>query len=443
MSCNTESWCNGTLKDAVEMLAKRAAVARLLRKREKSAAIDYIQTGLDAINKNKAIQQGMTQLQRQIELNPAVATTLLSAAAGAGLGGISSLGASKERRNVGRSMLTGALGGGAAGLGGYMASRFVPEIKQQISPKPGPAVFNVGDSKRTIDTEAVRNNPLALAEANKLKERSWLTQGVAGSYDFAKNYVKNHPILSTLLAGDVTSHAVGTAANSLRTTPGNRTSVFRKGMNRVFAENAEAGKVWEGADKYLAEYFRNTGSSDVASILRKAKAAGPKGVVNIGGQNVSVAELKRFYDAGLLPGGIEAGGVDSIADIASSVTGGKVRGKDILDSLGINKAIDYVYKGTRAAGNALDNTGIGKAINQRVGKNMGAGAAKGVRRGLKSLTGLRAPQPGSLTGLVGSRAALYLGVPAVQEYLRTASRESGNNQKLQQLIDQLSKPVKE
>lgn len=443
MSCNTESWCNGTLNDAVEMLAKRAAVARLLRKREKSAAIDYIQTGLDAINKNKAIQQGMTQLQRQIELNPAVATTLLSAAAGAGLGGISSLGASKERRNVGRSMLTGALGGGAAGLGGYMASRFVPEIKQQISPKPGPPVFNIGDSKRTIDPEAVKNNPLALAEANKLKERSWLTKGVAGSYDFAKNYVTNHPILSTLLAGDVASHAVGTAANAVRPTPGNRTGVFRKGMGKVFAENAEAGKVWEGADKHLAEYFREAGNSDVASILRKARAAGPKGTVTIDGRNISVAELKRFYDAGLLPGGIEAGGLDSVADLASSVTGGKVRGKDILKRLGIDKAINYAYTKARSVGDAADRTGLGKAINQRAGMNVGAEASKGVYKGLKSLTKLRAPQPGSLAGLVGSRAALYLGVPAVQEYLRTASRESGNNQKLQQLIDQLSTPVKE
>lgn len=398
MSCNTESWANGSLEDAIMMLAKRAAVARVLR--EKKADM------------GDTFSNGLSALQRQVELNPALAATLGGAALGAGAGGLSSLAAEPGRRHTGRSMFTGALAGGAVGGGGYMASRMLPQIEQSMQSK-GDTSFNGPGGPRQVDSSAIQKNPQVIAEIEKLRSKSYPTQAVNSSWDFAKNYAYNHPFLATLMGADAASHAVGTIGGQMSNLPGGRANVLREGVSRVAGEGGEAGK---DVGNKLKGWLTGSSDNDISALLRQARHQGAGGKVNIPGLDgdVSVSTLNDWYNKGTAGGtGLRAGGLQSIQDIFDSFLGGgdhsanpgsvKTRGK---------------FTGLTDAGNARPGR-----LNHLARMLEGGGEAT------------------SMLGKLGPRAALYAGIPALQAYAGTVSQESQNQQRLQQIIEQLSKPA--
>lgn len=412
MSCNTESWVKGTVEDAVDMLAKRAAVARLLRVKK--------------ADMGETLSNGLSALQRQVELNPALAFTLGGAALGAGAGGLSSLAADPERRHTGRSALTGALAGAAVGGGGYMASRMLPPVDPKFLPKPDPTSFATPGGTRSINTDAIKSNPAVIAEIEKLRTKSLPTQAVTGSWDFIKNYASNHPILAAIMAGDIASNAVGTTAGYFSGLPGNKANVLRSGVERFTADGGDAAK---DINKALKGFATSATDFDLKDILRRAREVGATGEV----------DLPRTATAPAKPGGVGKPNiklpVSKINEIYNMGTPGGtgLRSGGILQ--GVQDIVDKMFVGADPSYQAGTPASRGRYTGTSVHSAPRSGMFQRIMRTLEQ-------RPGSTSwaGKLGPRAALYLGIPALQGYAGTLSQESANQKRLQQLIEQLSTP---
>jgi hypothetical protein len=400
MSCNTESWAKGSLEDAVMMLAKRAAVARLLR--EKKADM------------GETFSTGLSALQRQIELNPALAATVGGAALGAGAGGLSSFAADPERRHTGRSMLTGALAGGAVGGGGYLASRMIPQLEQTLGPKGDAVRFPGPGGPREVDPAAIRQNPQVIAEIEKLRSKSWPTQAATGTWDFLKNYAGNHPILATMLGLDVAGNTASTAAGWASGLPGTRPNVLREGMTRATSTEGEAGK---DINKMVRKWLHTAGDGQLDDLLIKAREAGSKGHLQIPGLDdmgtTPVSRINEWYNKGTPGGsGLRSGNfMQSMRDIADSFSN-------------VDPTAEAGDPASRVKWLGLEHS-------------PGASTMSKLRRRMATLPGST-----SWAGKLGPRAALYLGVPAAQAYAGTLMQENENQKRLEQLIQQLSVPAK-
>jgi hypothetical protein len=407
MSCNTESWAKGTVESAVDMLAKRAAVARLLRVKK--------------ADMGETLSNGLSALQRQVELNPALAFTLGGAALGAGAGGLSSLAADPERRHTGRSMMTGALAGGAVGGGGYMASRMIPPVDPKFLPKTDATSFTAPGGTRSINTEAIKANPSVIAEIEKLRSKSLPTQAVTGSWDFMKNYASNHPILASILAGDIASNTVGTTAGYFSGLPGMHGNVFQKGLAKT------VGDAKDGLNKGWVDSLTPENLKD---ILLRAREAGSKGEVELSPASGTPGN-KGFRDAVKRP-------VSWINEAYNRGTPGETG----LRSGGIMQGIQDIVDKFRTGGDPSVSAGSPSTMGP--GGGPGSDGISGAARdgiGHRLLRTME-QRPGSTSwaGKLGPRAALYLGIPALQGYAGTLSQESANQKRLQQLIEQLSTP---
>lgn len=102
------SWANGTVKEAADMLARTAMTKK-------------------ALNLGQTLSGAASKVTNWAKANPNIAKPLGvvggAAALGGGLAGLSSLRQPKEERQTLRSMLRGALAGGALGGGGYAAMK--------------------------------------------------------------------------------------------------------------------------------------------------------------------------------------------------------------------------------------------------------------------------------------------------------------------------------
>jgi hypothetical protein len=150
------SLLNGTMEQAIEALALRAADLRIRPPtyQEKQA---------------EGMGDFLTGLGQQAQANPGIAGALLGGGLGAGLGGLSTAvsNSGKEPRDR-RSMLSSLLGGGAAGaaLGGGLGL-----AHQGIQGIRGPQGLSTGDALtpgqfrdasgqlQQVDPQAVRSNP--------------------------------------------------------------------------------------------------------------------------------------------------------------------------------------------------------------------------------------------------------------------------------------------
>jgi hypothetical protein len=425
MSCEPTSWANGTLEDAISMLAKRAAVARTLRRR-------FAEKQAEGGGLGGMLNDGVSALQRQFKLNPALMSTLGGAVAGAGLGGLSNLSADKEDRHMGRSMLTGALGGAGVGFGGYAASRMLPQLLNKINPPPGSLNFDTGGGQRQIDVPAINSNPEVIQEIEKLRHRSPITKAIGAVHDFGANYYKNHPFLAMLLAGDIGSNMAGTAAGWTSGLPGVRPNVFRAGLQSLTGDEKTPGS------KIFSHILNTASPEHIKDMLMKAREAGSDGAIDIAhmlgnkghellpGGKLPVSRLKDVYDAGSPMGGIRQGGVQDIADLVnyarknvSRAIGGKGNTAHIGNPGIFQKAIPPGMPKVNIPG--LDR--LSEAAKKLyAGRSFGHGAT-------------------SMLGKLGPRAALYAGVPALQHVLGIAAQESANKQKLQDIMQQFSTPV--
>jgi hypothetical protein len=450
MSRDTTSLANPAIKEAADMLAKRAAVARLLRKAEKKA--DY----------NDSLKNGLSVLQRQISLHPAIASTLGGAALGAGVGGLSSMATDDDRRNTGGSMLTGALAGGALGGGAYMGSRMLPQIQQKLQTNPNVFSFNHGGEQRKLDPKAVANSPELVKEVEQLKQRSLPTRLVGGSYDFVKDYAKNNPIIATILGLDVGSNVLGTTANAVNPTPSMRNMDLREGLLRHLPQAGKDKPSPIGETKSLDDvlgWISSQGDSVKNKVLATARGLGDDESLDTEGfgykrpsdrqgnptgpSKVPVSKLREITDLG--GGKIRPGGVRSAKDIY-----------DYILNLGSksDQTPTFGPHGPEAANKRLWGTGYdfdpatGMAKELPDPKWKVPGLNKEVTLPVNS--GLRAFEHGptptrflrqNAWSRLGPRAALYAGVPLLQEYANIAGQESANNKRLEQLIQQMSQPV--
>lgn len=168
-----------TVKEAAEKLAlRRMAGIELRRLKEagktKSAGI------LDTIKEN-----------------PILASTLIGGAGGAAFGGLSSLGRRKEERQTGHNMLTGALAGGALGLGGSLAATKLPEA--MFGPDKSfnmPIKFPLNGKEVELDASQLADSTL---------RRNPIQRGIDSIGSGLKGYMRNHPLLTALMGVDMAS----------------------------------------------------------------------------------------------------------------------------------------------------------------------------------------------------------------------------------------------
>lgn len=419
MSCTAESWINGTLGEAVEMLSKRASVARVLRKKADVSAA--IQDGLTKLKNDgmSKIGPSLSALQRQMELNPAIASGLGGAALGAGVGGLSAMFGNKDT-NVLRSAATGAAGGGAAGVGAYMASRMIPQLSGQSKAEADGLNFMHNGRPMSIDMEKIKKNPAVISEIDSLSQRSWPSQIVGNSWDAVSGYAKNHPLLATVMGGDIASHTLGTAAGYASGLPGMRSNVFMEGVRRLKTDGTESLKNLPDNLKELFQQMHQSGPGKIEEFLQKARRVGARGVIDIGGHQIPTQTINEIYNRGAGAGGIRAGGMQSVQDLVDAIRGMGKPGKS---------------PGT--PGSRTKFTGM-PPLNTPAGAGWGGGQSKikDILRGASTSRGST-----SALGKLLPRLALYAGVPLLQSYAGIASRESRNNKRLDDLVKQLGVPA--
>lgn len=405
MSCTTESWVNGTLEEAIDMLAKRASVARLLRKAVEKKA-----------DMSESLHNGMSAISRQIQLNPALASILGGGAVGAGLGGLSSLNDHSERRNPLRSAITGGLSGAAVGGGAYMASRLLPQIKERMAQPADATSFMHNGVTHQLDPAAVRNNPQLLQEIDQLESRSPITKAVGSSWQFLKDYWKNHPILGTIAGADALSHTLGTASNYVNPSPSLNPNFLREGILRHFKAPKENPSPLGGIHGDF-ESLSSEPNNVLGELLAAAKGKkSPSGNVTLpSGADVSI---KSIQDLSALGGShVRHGGLQSIMDLISPS----------IERVTGTKPNPLMFTGYTQDANGLVKKAPGwfsEAL--RYFEHGGGGNPWHLRTNALSR--------------LGPRALLYAGIPAAQEYFRIANQESENSKRLEALIAQLSKP---
>ena len=189
MSSITEiSWVNGSLEDAADMLAKRATVTRKLTTMKKES-IDLSSIG-DTLSGNPMLQKA-----------------LIGAGVGAGIGGVTSMFAPKEKRKSFRSVLTGALAGGGLGVGAHYLGKTLPS-----GGGSGSSSFTHGGRNYSLDPKALVTNPAAMRELNELMQPG-PGEGVATAIEgVVGGYAGKHPILASILGADIASQTAGTLA---------------------------------------------------------------------------------------------------------------------------------------------------------------------------------------------------------------------------------------
>jgi len=175
-------WRSETLADAIDGLAKRAAVGRRLRVlREKRAGgpADWLAAAKDWGSRTgqqiqdagaRAVAKAQLdvlgeRISKWIEEHPDVIDTLKWGAGGAGVGALAGALSERARDEEDRSYLRGLLGGGLAGgllgAGGRLAFREAPKARSDEEIPLPPEVSN----RKQVGDAAKRNAATAAAEA--------------------------------------------------------------------------------------------------------------------------------------------------------------------------------------------------------------------------------------------------------------------------------------
>lgn len=193
----TNSLVEGTLQEAVELLAKRASYRRIVppsvADREKVAVSDYL-----------------SSIGSQLKENPILAQALVGTAAGAGIGGIGTmLGNSgrkdRDKKSVMGNALTGALAGAGLGAGvgaarsGMLNLRSSPGIAGGGDMRPG--TFSMNGRQLQISPDALRQNPELLTKVKDLTAPRPLPEQIVGGAFGALDKVRQAvPTTGTLAA---------------------------------------------------------------------------------------------------------------------------------------------------------------------------------------------------------------------------------------------------
>jgi hypothetical protein len=337
--------------------------------------------------------------------------TLGGAAAGAGVGGLSSLGVDKKRRHTLRNMLTGALAGGAIGGGTALARSNMSTVGGNDAGGSSPGWWG---SKLDLDPSKLDDK--TVEGIRGMDDQSIL--GAAGG--LFSGYPKEHPILAAIGAGDIMSSASGAidSAKNKNKLPGLQLDVLRKGLT-----TDGANPKWTKLLKKL-----NKSPSTVQEMLVNARKGTTATVGKNNPVNFKPEELASIYTQG---GGSSRGGINSILKMIdkrtpSNLGTGFEAPMTQMDRLHLAmnpkspssqyaKLLDYLYNDSKPS---MRN----KAYNMLQSTNRGISSGKN-------------PFGTSMAAKIGPRAALYGGVPLLQ-YL--ASKNDAGNVRARELVKRLS-----
>lgn len=407
------------LTSAIEKLAERVVYNAEHRRRKQADMAETLKgLGGAALDAFKA--------------SPAMGTGLLGAGLGGAYGLASSFGQPEGERRPFGSALSGALAGGALGAGAGLAGH---QLTSYLKNRPAAPPADSGTFQHA--GKNYRLNPDAgklLPELQQLESRSPVTRGVGAVTDAVKGYAGNHPWLAALMAGDIGSHALGTAAEM--TTAGTGGAATKRHFMRVLEslkkeegssltpETGKAMKRWtEGLspEKFHEEYTKATRGGKPIPVAIGDGKSGPKI------HKIDAEALKTVGHAGT--GRVRAGGIRSLLDLWEANTGRQIGNK---------------LTGTGYGGEAKAVTDWTKPLLSRLlGKARGATTAKGVggavEGGLRRLGSMR--RPTSTLGRLGWRGALYGGIPAAQWYMGQSAAESAARKRIEQLLQTHSTPA--
>ena len=454
MSSTTEiSWVNGSLADAADMLAKRATVTRKLITMKKES-IDLSSIG-DTLSGNPMLQKA-----------------LIGAGVGAGIGGVTSMFAPKEKRKSFRSVLTGALAGGGLGVGAHYLGKALPSG----GGGSGSSSFTHGGNTYALDPKALAANPAAMQELNELMQKT-PGEGVAGAIQGVfGGYAGKHPILASILGADIASQTVGTLAglspgSAKRISP--RVDVLQRGfelMKDVEDTPGVAKKVdalndsikainkakdtgiplevsgWNKAVAIVAD--AKNSPTRARDLLRKAQGVLASGFPE-GDITTEIAEhIKVMSDKG--QGVFRRGGLESLRDIVGGdhrdmLAGTGAPGSTLLSSSGkipfTNTDLPKWLGGNKARNLLATDPASLREIIQNVrnkqyglaGTQLGSSAARGF-----STAGNPFRAMGRF-GRIVPRAALYAGLPLLQAYAGAVRAPGQRERRIMELVKSLSK----
>ena len=398
----TQSWVDSDAKEAAEMLARRSVFAGSLRT-EKTAFLDRI---------GQAIAD-----------NPGISMTLAGAGIGAGVGGLSSFGRKKERRNTLGSALTGAAAGAGIGGGAYL-------LGKNFNGMPGggssdsKGLFQHNGKGYNLDPDAIKNNPGLIQQIDSLKEKSLPSKLISGATDTVTGLAKHNPLIATVMGLDAGVHGVGSAAHWLNP----KVSLNPQHLATGLAKYVDDPKIFGDLSKPEAPHpikalAKRFGAGELKTprlqqILAEARQLGPGQAVP-GLPGITTDHLKKLTDAG--GGPVRVGGQRALADIWEGLPGKLKRTTDPLVGTGWDTA--------HAPGGGVGQlSGMGNKIRRLLGGGReNATLAKTVR--------------GARMGKMLPRLGLYGAIPAVAAYARMRGQESTNSQKLEELLEQLSTPA--
>lgn len=397
---------------AIEKLAERVIYNAEYRRMRKTA-----------FEIPEALKQLGGSAMHAFKSSPAISTGLLGAGLGGAYGLVSNYARPEEERRPLSSALSGALAGGALGAGAGLAGH---QLHGYLKNRPAtPAVpadaFEHGGKKYNLKPDA---SPQLLEQLQNLESRSPVTRGVGAVTDAIGGYAGNHPLLATMLAGDIGSHALGTAAEM--TEAGRGGGAMRAHFNKALGTlKADGSAMSENTIKALKRWTE----SQTPSQFREATTLHTRTNTPF---NIPV-------DSGKGPPKPYKVSPQALRDIGHAGTGSIRAG-------GIRSLLDLLPESYRP-GNALTGTGYGNegaAISGWLQKmRLGAGKADRVGQGVESLMrGAGSIQrPTSTLGRLGWRGALYGGVPALQWYLGQSGQESAARRQIEQLLQQNAVPA--
>jgi len=413
-----QSWVEGTVEDAVDMLAKRAVCARIVKKAE-GGMLDTAMSGLGS---------AASSVGNFASENPGLMMTGGGAALGGLVGGVSSRLGGKKRNTL-RNVLTGALAGGALGGGAALVHRNLPDdIKNNPS-----GMFSTLTGKRKINLDKLDQNR-DLIGSSLSGNRSTTARVGEGLLGIPANYWNNHKILGSIAAGDLALHGAGAGANIANPMVDLRRDFLDKGIVKrleQFKDNKSITKKLKALQGELSDLSEadiqsklresRSGGNWLIDVLKKGKKGDGMQVVNpTTGKNVAHAfspvELAKITNAG---GGVAPrGGIHSI---------GQILGKDPMWGTGHDFS---------------QNKAIMKKLRGLMGKNTGTRAARGISGLMNTLSSASSPTAGlSRFGKLGPRLALYGGVPLLSAVAGGYMQDGVDAVRRQRLIQRLSEPV--
>lgn len=408
-----------SLDEAIEKLASVAAEARLRRKYAMPSFSD-----------------ALSALKSQAAAHPTAALGLGGAALGGLYGGLTSLGQEPEERQPLSRAFTGALAGGAAGLGAGVLHEHLPALLngQSSTTMPaaeqlGPGVFYHGGKKMQINPDTP-GLPELNQKVHDLMSRDPASLGVGKVTDWMNTYAKNHPILAGIAGADAMSHVGGRLAERFNPGGSMNPQHLSAGIRNEFTEVASGGgglKADKGLGKRLSDILKNSTNADLQKIM-----AGVRSGHGLGGDSpVSAEYLRRMIEQGTPHGG-RLGGFRSLMDVGQNIA------KGIFPNYKPDPLLGTGYRDTSKAmsnSTALATQPRTWWHQARTGAPNIEAAPGMLNKALRGINRIQAPQ--GPYARVGGRLGLYAGIPLAMWFANRQRQNSQNNEAVQQLMERV------